>query len=549
MNIESHFLLELISLIRDIPVEIMIQSNQNCLKRLNQNPIFVKPLLIPDLVLNATSIFAEFFELQPVLITLSSKMDPAHPITGSILPSSPFFIPIQAILDTIGTVLGNTDNAQIKLNSFITENLFISQNDLISQLSSHYFKQILKQLYRILGSVSFLGNPVGLIESLGVGVSAFFYHPIQGLVQGPEEFVGGLGRGTKALLANTSYGVLNTVSKIAGTFGDGVSSLTMNDEYKSNRAAGKSGILYGVKEGVMGVYKDTVNGAKNGVLGAIAGTGKGVIGLVCKPVAGVFDDATRVMESMKEVTQMGVSLHRIRLPRYLYPDGVLTSYCRYLAEGQSILCDLKTSSPFMVNEKYLIHVPDNKDNYLFLTTSHIVLITGTKSILWCHEYDYFTYVICEYNCLQFVYNESHFSILVRSASIASHLAVVIEELRNHSVKPIYLTVLIKEIASHYGETLREDDLVLTQVVTLGDGGSTCRSETPRDLIDFIPSSAVIVNVHQCSEKVKNTRMTRVYDEYEIEVKCEEESWVVYRRYSEFEYCIELLFKLDSCINN
>lgn len=130
---------------------------------------------------------------------------------------------------------------------------------------------------------------------------------------------------------------------------------------------------------------------------------------------------------------------------------------------------------------------------------------------------------------------------MRSAGIASQLAVVIEELRNHSVKPIYLTVLIKEIASHYGETLREDDLVLTQVVTLGDGGSSCRSETPRNLIDIIPSSAVIVNVHQCSEKVKNTRMTRVYDEYEIEVKCEEESWVVYRRYSDFEYCIELLF--------
>lgn len=40
----------------------------------------------------------------------------------------------------------------------------------------------------MVGSVEFLGNPVGLINNLGTGVYDFFYQPAVGLVSSPEEF-------------------------------------------------------------------------------------------------------------------------------------------------------------------------------------------------------------------------------------------------------------------------------------------------------------------------------------------------------------------------
>ena len=190
-----------------------------------------RPLLLPDTAINSTSLFAEDLELQPMLITLTNKMDAAYPLTSSILPAIPFLIPIQALIDTAGTFIGNIDNAQIKLNSYTADTLFMTQQDLISRLKLHYTKQFVSQLYKIIGSFNFLGNPVGLAENLTSGVKAFFYEPMQGIVKSPQDFVAGIGRGTKTLLMNTAYGVWNTVSKITSTIADGLASLTMSEEY------------------------------------------------------------------------------------------------------------------------------------------------------------------------------------------------------------------------------------------------------------------------------------------------------------------------------
>ena len=492
-------------------------------------------LFIPSSVIHTSALYAEFLELQPILISLTCKIDPTHPITGSLLPNIPILIPIQALLDTVGTVLGNLDNAQIKLKSFITKDLLISQYDLISQLSSHYLKQVLFQIYRIIGSFTFLGNPVGLIESLGAGVSAFFYEPIHGLVQGPQQFVDGLGKGTKALVMNTSYGVLNTVSKLAGTVGDGISALTMNTEYKQNRASGKSGILYGVKEGVLGVYKDTVNGAsKNGVLGAILGTGKGMIGLLCKPVAGVFDETSKALDTIKEATQVGVSLKRVRLPRYFYPDHVLTCYCNYLAIGQSILSQIRSSFSLSINEHYLIHIPDNRDNNLMLTSYHILLITENQTVLWCYEYSSIHSITPNYNCIEIILETSRLVVLVTNASIASLFCQIIKYIENHDDP----SLLIRQIISSYEDKQEIEEIELNDemIADYDETVSYC-AETPKEMEEYIPVSAVIVNVHQNSELIKNTMIKKVYDEYEIEITCDDPSvhWIIYRRYSEFEY--------------
>ena len=336
--------------------------------------LMYRPLLIPDATLNSTSIFAEMLQLQPLLITLTNKMDPAHPLTSSILPPIPLLIPLQAVIDTLGTFVGNLDHAQIKLNSYQSENLFMTSKDLTQRLIMHYTKQFLSQLYKIFGSFNFLGNPVGLLENLGSGVKAFFYEPMQGLVRSPLEFVGGLGKGTKALVLNTTYGLVNAVSKITGTLGDGLSSLTMSEDYQSGRAAGKGGILYGLKEGVTGVYKDTVKGAKSdGFFGFVKGAGKGVAGLVLKPVAGVVDQATKVMEGVKGATKIEKTVSRSRSPRYIPKDRVLTMFEPYLADGQVFLTECKSNSEIPTDEEYMVHMK---------VSETVVVVVGSSRMFW-----------------------------------------------------------------------------------------------------------------------------------------------------------------------
>ncbi|POM61404.1 Vacuolar protein sorting-associated protein [Phytophthora palmivora] len=48
--------------------------------------------------------------------------------------------------------------------------------------------QGMRQIYSLIGAADILGNPVGLVTNLGVGVKDFFYEPAAGLVTSPQEF-------------------------------------------------------------------------------------------------------------------------------------------------------------------------------------------------------------------------------------------------------------------------------------------------------------------------------------------------------------------------
>lgn len=56
------------------------------------------------------------------------------------------------------------------------------------------------QLYKILGSVEFLGSPASLISNLGTGVYDFFHEPARGIVSGPKDFGLGIKKVTPSLI-------------------------------------------------------------------------------------------------------------------------------------------------------------------------------------------------------------------------------------------------------------------------------------------------------------------------------------------------------------
>ena len=70
--------------------------------------------------------------------------------------------------------------------------------------SSDFFcLQAIKQAYVLVLGLDVLGNPFGLIEGLADGAKGLFYEPIQGAIQGPEEFAEGLALGLRSLLSGT----------------------------------------------------------------------------------------------------------------------------------------------------------------------------------------------------------------------------------------------------------------------------------------------------------------------------------------------------------
>lgn len=74
--------------------------------------------------------------------------------------------------------------------------------DLIAEVKSHYISQVVQQSYVLVLGLDVLGNPYGLVKDFTRGFGDFFYEPIMGSIQGPEEFAGGLAKGAQSLLGH-----------------------------------------------------------------------------------------------------------------------------------------------------------------------------------------------------------------------------------------------------------------------------------------------------------------------------------------------------------
>lgn len=68
---------------------------------------------------------------------------------------------------------------QFRLAYFEREYTFLTQRQLISETTSHYVGQLVKQLYVLVLGLDVLGNPYGLVLGLTKGVEDLFYEPFQ----------------------------------------------------------------------------------------------------------------------------------------------------------------------------------------------------------------------------------------------------------------------------------------------------------------------------------------------------------------------------------
>lgn len=78
--------------------------------------------------------------------------------------------------------IGNINDAPLRLNALAIKDMRLTVPVLQERIFYHYKQEVLRQVYRILGSADFIGNPVGLFTNVSSGVADIFYEPYKGVV-------------------------------------------------------------------------------------------------------------------------------------------------------------------------------------------------------------------------------------------------------------------------------------------------------------------------------------------------------------------------------
>ncbi|XP_068096572.1 intermembrane lipid transfer protein VPS13D isoform X2 [Hyperolius riggenbachi] len=284
--------------------------------------------------------------------------------TSNKLPSD-----LKALKSTLGFPLIKFEDAVIDLDPFTRVHPYESWEFIINDVLKHFQEELLSQAAKILGSVDFLGNPMGLLNDVSEGVS--------GLIKYGN--VGGL-------IRNVTHGVSNSAAKFAGTLSDGLGK-TMDNRHQTEReyiryhaatsgehlVAGIHGLAHGIIGGLTSVITSTVEGVKTegGVSGFISGLGKGLVGTVTKPVAGALDFASETAQAVRDTATLSghrMQTQRVRRPRCCTsPQGLLPRYSDIQAEGQEQLFRLTDN----IQDEFFIAV-EHIDSYCVLISSKTV---------------------------------------------------------------------------------------------------------------------------------------------------------------------------------
>ncbi|KAL5009744.1 hypothetical protein ScPMuIL_012049 [Solemya velum] len=260
-------------------------------------------------------------------------------VTLSMLTASKLSADLESIKHALSVPLIRFEEAKVDIDPFIRHHPFETSKFLFQEVLLHYTEELKSQAAKILGSVDFLGNPLGLFNDVTEGIS--------GLIK--DGNVGGL-------LKNVTHGVSNSAAKVASSLSDGVGKLNFDSKHNDARevirnqhsgssgghlVAGVKGLGYGFVGGLTSIFTQTYEGVKDdGIEGLFTGFGKGLVGTVTKPVTGVLDLASGAAHAVRDTSRSTSRAQppRMREPRCCYgPGGLLPLYSRHQAAAQKVL--------------------------------------------------------------------------------------------------------------------------------------------------------------------------------------------------------------------
>lgn len=292
----------------------------------------------------------------------------------SVITASKLMPQLLEIKKSLGLTLIKFEDAVIDFEKFTDRHHFETQEVYLRAIKAHYKQQLKWQAAFILGSVDFLGNPLGFASDLSEGVSGLIF---EGSV--------------KSLVKNVTHGISNSTAKLTETISDGLGRVVLDEQDTETRqrilempsgsnstgdhlVAGFKGLSFGLLGGVTSIVKHTYIGAQNdGFQGFISGLGKGIVGTVTKPVIGVLDLASETANAVRETSKSSNRAlpERKRLPRCVTgaPGGLLPPYSSLQSRGQQYLFVINKRN---FNEQFMAYEPclyDGRDSKLRLLVS------------------------------------------------------------------------------------------------------------------------------------------------------------------------------------
>jgi vacuolar protein sorting-associated protein 13A/C len=149
----------------------------------------------PEDMASEHNLYFEVLELQPIRLSLSFER--TDRVSGEEKYVKAWFCfcnrlsmvhrlelrnPLAIIVNALTMALGNVKDAPLEMNALAIKDMRLTPVDLQTRILYHYRQDVLRQLYRILGSADFIGNPVGLFTNVSSGVADIFYEPFTGAV-------------------------------------------------------------------------------------------------------------------------------------------------------------------------------------------------------------------------------------------------------------------------------------------------------------------------------------------------------------------------------
>ena len=125
-------------------------------------------------------------------------------------------------------MVSNIDEVPLEFDGIGIRNCFDNTQLLKIKIYQHYKANLTYQLFKLLGSLDLIGNPLGLLNSVKEGITDAITKPIQGFVKGPLELGKGIVQGTNSLVSNTIGGTFNSINKISKSMAQGIGNFSMD---------------------------------------------------------------------------------------------------------------------------------------------------------------------------------------------------------------------------------------------------------------------------------------------------------------------------------
>jgi hypothetical protein len=329
----------------------------------------------------------------------------------------------------IAAVFPSVSDAPIRLQGKVIDHVFESPGEILSSIKNFYVNETLKQVYKIIGSLDFVGNPTIIFSSFVSGVKDLVVAPTTAFLKSPTNVnqVGiGVAKGTISLFSHSASGIFGFVAKASATAGQAAAILSLDAEYRQwhrdrivseatnlNRVWKRRGvqsisemltrpvgdILLGVAMGASGVFLSPYKGLRRGgTLGLVQGVAVGTVGIVMKPIVGTLDALTHFTATAHDIAKSVNVLERrfqpalkLRLPYTFGPMNILSPFNPVTARAVYLLRVFPSRSRRNSHRRgdvarwkeihvasEVLHMEPGVETYAIATTVRVVLIKLKK---------------------------------------------------------------------------------------------------------------------------------------------------------------------------